>query len=63
MVGEDNMQAEIYVRGPLVMQAYLDNPEATRATKDKDGWLRTGDVAYRDQGKFYIVDREKVCIF
>ncbi|KAL9131508.1 MAG: hypothetical protein Q9217_000587 [Psora testacea] len=62
VVEEDNMQAEIYVRGPLVMQGYLDNPEATQAAKDSDGWLKTGDVAYKDQGKFYIVDRQKELI-
>lgn len=42
------------------MQGYLNDLEATRKAFDDDGWLKTGDVAYRDQGKFYIVDRKKV---
>lgn len=60
IVDRDEEQAEIYVRGPLVMQGYLGNPEASRAMVDADGWLRTGDVGYRDGGKYYIVDRLKV---
>lgn len=42
------------------MQGYLDNPEATNETIDKEGWLVTGDMAYRYHNKYYIVDREKV---
>ena len=54
------MPAEIYVRGASIMRGYLDNPEATTAVLDNDGWLKTGDIAYKEQGKFYIVDRAKV---
>lgn len=60
IVDRDEEQAEIYVRGPLVMQGYLGNPEASRATVDTEGWLKTGDIGYRDGGKYYIVDRLKV---
>lgn len=42
------------------MQGYLGDPEATRAMIDSEGWLRTGDVGYKDGGKYYIVDRAKV---
>lgn len=60
IVDRDEEQAEIYVRGPLVMQGYLGDSEATRAMIDSEGWLRTGDVGYKDGGKYYIVDRAKV---
>lgn len=62
IVDRDEEQAEIFVRGPLVMQGYLGNPEATRATIDADGWLKTGDIGYKNGGKYYIVDRLKEMI-
>ncbi|CAG7703457.1 unnamed protein product [Allacma fusca] len=58
-----NQNGEIFVRGPQVMQGYLDNDEATRNTIDKDGWLRSGDIGYyAEDGHFYIVDRLKELI-
>lgn len=46
-----------------VAAGYFNNPEATRATVDEDGWLHTGDIARVDgDGNFYIVDRLKELI-
>ncbi len=54
---------EIWVRGPLVMKGYLNNPQATADTIDADGWLHTGDIAVVDAaGHFTIVDRLKELI-
>ncbi|WP_370326449.1 4-coumarate--CoA ligase family protein [Euzebya sp.] len=54
---------ELWVRGPQVMKGYLNNPEATAATIDDDGWLHTGDIARIDaDGHVYIVDRLKELI-
>ena len=51
------------MRGPQVMTGYLNNPEATAATIDEDGWLHSGDVAVVDSdGYFQIVDRLKELI-
>jgi acyl-CoA synthetase (AMP-forming)/AMP-acid ligase II len=38
---------EVLVRGPSVMQGYLDNPAATARTL-RGGWLHTGDVGVLD---------------
>jgi fatty-acyl-CoA synthase len=40
---------EICTRGYLVMQGYLDDPAATGAAIDSDGWLHTGDVGSMDE--------------
>ena len=42
------------------MQGYLGKPEDSRAMIDTEGWLRTGDIGYKDGNKYYIVDRAKV---
>ncbi len=54
---------ELWVRGPLVMKGYLNNPQATEETIVEGGWLRTGDVALLDEdGHYTIVDRIKELI-
>ncbi|SDF62104.1 Acyl-CoA synthetase (AMP-forming)/AMP-acid ligase II [Lentzea fradiae] len=56
-------RGELWCRGPNVMKGYLNNPEATAATLDSDGWLHTGDVAViDDKGVVSIVDRVKELI-
>ena len=40
---------ELYVRGDHVMEGYWNDPEATKARIQPDGWLRTGDLVERDE--------------
>jgi fatty-acyl-CoA synthase len=46
---------ELQVRGPNVFPGYWRNPEATALALTDEGWLRTGDVADRDDEGFYRI--------
>ncbi|MCA9520342.1 MAG: AMP-binding protein [Myxococcales bacterium] len=50
---------EVWVKGPTVMQGYLDEPELTGDVLI-DGWLRTGDLGELDAaGHLKLVGRQK----
>ena len=56
-IGEDGA---LRARGPNVMLGYWNDPEATRAALDAEGWLDTGDLARIDErGYVYITGRTK----
>lgn len=51
---------EILVRSANVMIGYLDDPIATAATIDSNGWVHTGDVGLlNEQGWLHVTDRLK----
>ncbi len=57
------VQGEICVRGYNVMHGYHDNPDATAATIDENGWLHTGDLGTMDaRGYIKITGRVKEMI-
>ncbi len=53
----DGVEGEIYLRGPLVMLGYWNNPEATAATIDETGWMATGDLGTMEDGYLRISSR------
>jgi acyl-CoA synthetase (AMP-forming)/AMP-acid ligase II len=54
------LAGEVMIRGYNVMKGYLDDPAATQATIDEEGWLRSGDIGvFDDRGNLTITDRKK----
>jgi acyl-CoA synthetase (AMP-forming)/AMP-acid ligase II len=64
--GEDlgvGQPGELLVRTPAMMNGYLNDPEATAAAIDSDGWYHTGDVVTVDANGWYrVTDRIKELI-
>ena len=51
---------EVLLRGPNLMTGYHDEPDATVAAFDADGWLRSGDLGELDSdGHLRITGRKK----
>jgi o-succinylbenzoate---CoA ligase len=56
-VGSD---AEIRVRGPMILRGYRFDPGATDAAFEADGWFRTGDVGdWGEDRRLRLVDRRR----
>ena len=51
---------ELRLKGPSITAGYWNQPEATKAAFDEDGWFKTGDLCYADtDGFLFLVDRLK----
>lgn len=60
---EPGKEGEVWIKGPNVFLGYLNNPEATANSKTEDGFFKTGDIGYEDEGgNLYITDRVKELI-
>ncbi len=59
---DEDLDGEIAIRGPIVMQGYYNRPEATAAVM-RDGWFLTGDLGRVDaSGRLTITGRKKEVI-
>ncbi len=55
-----NEIGELVLKGPSYSSGYFNDPGASAAAVDADGWFHTGDLAkYDEEWYFYIVDRKK----
>ncbi|MBU6335489.1 MAG: AMP-binding protein [Chloroflexi bacterium] len=55
-----NQPGELVLRGPSGCSGYWNDPAATAAAFDADGWFHTGDIVeYDDSWYFYVRDRKK----
>ncbi len=55
----ERTEGRLFFRGPSATQGYYRNPEATKQLIQSDGWLDSGDLAYRADGQLYITGRAK----
>jgi acyl-CoA synthetase (AMP-forming)/AMP-acid ligase II len=51
------VDGEIWIRGPMVMLSYWDNPQATAAVIDDERWLHTGDLGEIRDGMLFLSAR------
>ncbi|MFE8049463.1 class I adenylate-forming enzyme family protein [Brenneria goodwinii] len=59
----ENQTGEIVLRGAGVMNDYYKDSAQTASAIDRDGWLHTGDLGYRnDKGFYFITGRLKELI-
>jgi acyl-CoA synthetase (AMP-forming)/AMP-acid ligase II len=53
----DGVEGEICTRSAYVMLGYWDDAESTARAIAPDGWLRTGDIGFLDDGFLYMSTR------
>jgi long-chain acyl-CoA synthetase len=50
-----DLDGELFARGPSIMKGYHNNQKATVEAIDKEGWLRTGDLATMDDEQYITI--------
>ncbi|XP_050552683.1 uncharacterized protein LOC118274573 isoform X5 [Spodoptera frugiperda] len=63
VITEPNVPGELWYKGPIVFKGYYNNPEVTKEVITEDGWLKSGDIFYRDQyWNLFFVERYKLLL-
>lgn len=61
IVKEPHEKGELYLKGRCLLKGYLNNEAAYRESVTSDGWLKTGDVFYKDkEDRLFFVNRTKL---
>ncbi|AEF88677.1 o-succinylbenzoate--CoA ligase [Delftia sp. Cs1-4] len=56
-------EGEVCLKSPYMMRGYWNDPEATAAVIDKDGWYHTGDLGRVDEhGRLHLLGRVRETI-
>jgi fatty-acyl-CoA synthase len=55
----DRVVGRLLFRGPSCTSGYYRNPEATSRAISPEGWIDSGDLAYRANGELFITGRIK----
>ncbi|ETI24068.1 hypothetical protein G647_03437 [Cladophialophora carrionii CBS 160.54] len=59
VVTDEGKPGEAFIKTPMLFSGYLKNSEANADAFDPDGFYRTGDQLYVQDGKLYYTDRIK----
>ena len=55
----ERVVGRLFFRGPSCTSGYYRNPEATARAISADGWIDSGDLAYRANGELFVTGRVK----
>ncbi|KAI1930180.1 hypothetical protein LOZ65_001557 [Ophidiomyces ophidiicola] len=55
-------EGEILIKSPWMFSKYLDDPTATAAAHDADGFFKSGDIARREGKNYFILGRSSIDI-
>ncbi len=55
-------EGEVLLKSPLIFAKYLHDPEATASAHDEQGYFKSGDIARREGGYYWILGRASVDI-
>jgi fatty-acyl-CoA synthase len=55
----DRRVGRLFLRSASVMKGYYNSPDTTAEVLSADGWLNTGDLGYRVEGRLFLTGRAK----